>query len=391
MAPALFINQEDCCGCRACANVCPKDAISFCADKYGFLFPTIDEDKCIGCNKCVNSCDFAKTGEFGHYPLEGYAARHKESDVRRKSTSGGAFSALAEWVIQRKGIVYGCVFDKHFSPIHIGADTLEGISAMRGSKYAQSNIGFIYRDIGIKLSEGRCVLFTGTPCQVAALYSFLGKTDTSKLLTVDLICHGVPNAMVLTKYKDYLEKKYHSEIESFNFRSKYYGWTKPAVEVRFKNGQVDRKLTGRNVYYANFNDKNLQRLSCFHCKYSCESRVGDITIGDFWGFGKASLKMSYQEGLSCCLLNTCKAVDIFHSLNLDVEKVDPRIIIQGNYHLRKTSSKGKNWESVLNAVSRSGFGSLAIKYLFYKDIWKAYLNSIYLKIKKRLKNLPFFV
>ena len=101
MAPALFINQEDCCGCRACANVCPKDAISFCADKYGFLFPTIDEDKCIGCNKCVNSCDFAKTGEFGHYPLEGYAARHKESDVRRKSTSGGAFSALAEWVIQR--------------------------------------------------------------------------------------------------------------------------------------------------------------------------------------------------------------------------------------------------------------------------------------------------
>ena len=384
MIPVLFNNPEYCCGCRACANVCPKEAISFFGDKYGFLYPSIDENKCIGCKKCVNSCDFAKTGEFGHHPSEGYAARHKESDVRSKSTSGGAFSALAEWVIRRKGIVYGCVFDNHFSPVHIGTDSLEGVSAMRGSKYAQSDIGFIYRDIGIKLSEGRYVLFTGTPCQVAALYSYLGKDDTSKLLTADLICHGVPSAMALSKYKDFLEKKYHSEIESFKFRSKYYGWTKPAVEVRFKNGEIDRRLTGRNVYYANFNEGNLQRLSCFHCKYSCESRIGDITIGDFWGFGKANLKMSYQEGLSCCLLNTRKAVDIFNSLNLDVEKVDPELIIQGNYHLRQASSIGSNWESVVGAISRSGFGSLTIVFLFYKNIFKKDLKNCLLKMKKHI-------
>lgn len=407
MAPVLFQNPEDCCGCRVCANVCPKDAISLSCDKYGFLYPTIDEDKCIGCNLCVKSCDFAKIDRGGHLPLEGYAARHKESDVHSISTSGGVFSALAEWIIQRRGIVYGCVFDDDYSPIHIGVDSIEGVSAMRGSKYAQSDTGFVYRDVKMNLSEGRYVLFSGTPCQVAGLHSYLGKSDTSRLLTADLICHGVPSAMTLKRYKEYLEKKYHSKIVSLRFRSKYYGWTRPAVEVCFKNGRVDRQLTGRNVYYANFNNRNLQRPSCFRCKYSCGSRFGDITIGDFWGFEKAHLKMSYKEGLSCCLLNTHKAEELFGSLNLAVEKVDPSLIIQGNYHLRKPSTKGHDWEKVMNAVRRNGFGSPTIRFLFDKDICKGYLKKtilgikkvfrkwylkrVYFKIKKGLKDLCVFV
>lgn len=382
MIPKLYYNSENCCGCKACANACPKDAISFCSDEYGFQYPTIDEEKCIGCNKCVKTCDFQRKDEFGHYPLEGYATRHKDSDVYNNSTSGGVFTALAEWVIQRGGIVYGCVFDDNFIPIHIGVDTLEGISAMRGSKYAQSDIAFVYRDIKARLLEGKYVLFSGTPCQVAGLNSFLGKNDAERLLTADLICHGVPSALTLKKYLEYLEKKFHSKVDSFKFRSKFYGWTRPIVEISFKNEKVYRRDVGRNIFYSNFDKSNFQRPSCFHCKYACNSRCGDITIGDFWGFQKANLKMSIKGGLSCCLLNTPKAIECFKSLNIDVEKVDPSLIIQGNYHLRKPSPKGRDWETVMNSIKRNGFDDHTIRLLFYKRICMVYLNRIVSKLKK---------
>lgn len=380
--PILYHRQEDCCGCKACANVCPKDAISFVADDFGFQYPTINEDLCIGCQQCVNACDFHKEGGFGHRPLEGYAARHKDCNVYCNSTSGGAFTALAEWVIKRGGGVYGCVFDEHFCPIHIYVDTIEGLSAIRESKYAQSDVGFIYRDVKIKLSKGQYVLFTGTPCQVAGLYSYLGKRDVSKLLTADLICHGVPSTMTLKKYIDYLEKKYKSKVKRFQFRSKLFGWTNPVVRVGFENGKDRWWFPRKNIYYANFDRRNFQRLSCFHCKYSCDSRCGDITIGDFWGFQKANLEMSSKDGISCCLLNTPKIVELFNELNLDVEKVNPNIIIQGNYHLRKPSPKGKDWYLVMNAVKRNGFSSPIIWLIYYKDRFKTYLKSLVRRIKK---------
>lgn len=381
MVPVLYHHQKDCCGCKACANVCPKDAISFVADEYGFLYPTINEDKCIGCQKCVHTCEFQKEGEFGHQPIEGYAARHKESGIYNNSTSGGAFTAIAEWVIQRGGIVYGCVFDESNTPIHIGVDTLEGISAMRGSKYAQSDVGFIYRDVKAKLSEDKYILFTGTPCQVAGLYSYLGKQDVTKLLTADLICHGVPSAMTFKRYISYLEKKFHSKVKTFQFRSKQFGWTKPVVSVCFENGMNKWWYPRKNLYYANFDKRNFQRLSCFRCKYSCDSRCGDITIGDFWGFQKANLKMSYREGLSCCLLNTTKATEMFRDLNLDMEKVNYTLIIQGNYHLRKPSPKGRYWDPVMNTIKKKGFKSLTIWLVFYIIQVETFLGRKVRKIK----------
>ena len=382
MTPVLFKNREDCCGCKACANACPKDAISFIMDEYGFQYPTINEEKCIGCNKCVNTCDFQKNSDIGHYPLEGFAARYNDLDVLIQSNSGGAFTALAEWVINHKGIVYGCVFDEHFSPIHKAVESIEGLAAMRGSKYAQSEVGFVYRDVKSNLTRGRYVLFTGTPCQVAGLYSYLGNYNKDYLLTADLICHGVPNAEVFKKYTEYLEKKYHSNIEKFIFRGKLYGWTRPVVDVSFKNGVRKWWLTGRNIYYANFDKRNLQRLSCFRCKYACTSRCGDITIGDFWGFHKANIKMPYKEGLSCCLLNTSKAQEIFNSLNLQVEKVDSNYIIQGNFHLRKPSPKGRDWDIVMKSIKQNGFDSLTLWGLFYKNMCKDILKR---KVRKLLK------
>ena len=382
MIPVLYHRSEDCCGCKACANACPRDAISFVADEYGFFYPSINEDKCIGCQKCLKTCDFQKEGEFGNHVLEGYAARHKKSDIYSKSTSGGVFTALAEWVILRGGIVYGCVFDESYSPIHIGVDTLEGISSMRGSKYAQSDVGFVYREVKAKLVEDKYVLFTGTPCQVAGLYSYLGKSNVEKLLTADLICHGVPSAMTFKKYINYLEKKYRSKVERFQFRSKLISWIKPVVNVSFESGKSKWWFPSKNIYYTNFDRRNFQRLSCFRCKYSCDSRCGDITIGDFWGFQKANIQMSCKEGISCCLLNTPKATEIFRELNLNVEKVNPYYIIQGNYHLRKPSPKGKDWDLVMNAIKKNGFDSITIWLVFYKKSFKSYIKRNARKIKK---------
>ena len=375
MIPVLYHNQEDCCGCRACANICPMDAISFDADEYGFQYPVVNEDKCIGCEDCIKTCDFQKDDKWGHQPLEGYAARHKDREVYDNSTSGGVFTALAEWVIKRGGVVYGCVFDEHFIPVHVAVEKMEDLSAMRNSKYAQSDVGLVYRDVKAKLSENKYVLFTGTPCQVAALYSFIGNQDTEKLLTADLICHGVPSALTLQKYIGFLEKKYHSKVKRFLFRSKRFGWTDPVVDVTFENGESKWWYPRKNIYYYNYHKRNFQRLSCFSCKYSCDTRNGDVTIGDFWGFQKANIRMSFKEGISCCLINTPKMADIFCDLNLDMEKVDTNYIIQGNNRLRKPSHKGKDWDIVMNAVRKRGFYSLSIWLNFYKNTIKAFLHK----------------
>lgn len=386
MFPELYHTPEECCGCKACANACPKDAVSFEADEFGFQYPVVNEEKCIGCQKCIKTCDFKKEGEFGHHALEGYAARHKEKEIYYNSTSGGAFTALAEWVIKQGGVVYGCVFDDYFIPVHLAVDRIENLSAMRGSKYAQSDVGLVYRDVKAKLSEGKYVLFTGTPCQVAGLYSFLGKQDIGRLLTADLICHGVPSALTLQKYIGFLEKKYHSRIKRFLFRSKSFGWTNPIVNVSFENGKSKWWYPRKNIYYYNFENKNFQRPSCFRCKYSCASRCGDITIGDFWGYQRANLKMSFQEGLSCCLINTPKIAEIFSDLNLNLERVNINYIIQGNYHLRKPSNKGRDWDTVMGAVSRKGFNSLTIWLIFYKNSLKSFLKRKKRKMIKTIKN-----
>lgn len=378
MLPTLYHKKEDCCGCKACSNACPNDAISFLPDEYGFQYPVINSERCIGCEKCVKTCDFQKKEATGHTPIEGMAARHKEKAIYDNSTSGGVFTAIAEWIFAKGGLVYGCAYNSDMKPVHKVAENPEELVAMRGSKYVQSDTGYIYRDVKEKIKEGRYVLFTGTPCQVAGLYSFLGKTNTENLLTVDIVCHGVPSQEVFGKYIHFLEKKYRQKIIDFKFRDKRYEWERPVISVAFKEGGSKWWFSTTDVYYTNFNKGNLQRPSCFSCKYSCPSRCGDITIGDFWGYQKAMLKMSVKEGVSCCLLNTEKAIKIFANLNVNYEKVDSEIIVKGNKHLRTYSNKGKNWENVMNTIMLNGFDVLSSQ--FRKSHRKAFMKAIIKKL-----------
>ena len=379
--PILFNKCEDCCGCKACANACPQNAISFEADEYGFFYPVIDAQRCVGCNKCVSICDFQKNEMEGNTPLKGVAARHNEAAVYCNSTSGGVFTALARYVIERKGIVFGCIISDDMVPKHIAAESLEQVSGMRGSKYVQSDIGMVYRKVKDNLKAGRRVLFTGTPCQVAALNSFLGNTDKAQLLTVDIICHGVPSPGVFAKYIDFLSRKYGHKVIDLKFRNKRFEWERPVIKVSFDKGRDKWWFTTEDVYYENFNKGDLHRPSCFCCKYACGKRYGDVTIGDFWGYQKANLKMSKKEGISCCLLNSSKAVEIFKELPIHAEEVDINVIVQGNPRLREHGVKTKNWGPVMNSIRDKGFDDLAktFKRSHRKAILKAKIKRLFLK------------
>ena len=360
MKPLLYLKDEQCCNCKACANICPKNAIEFKIDKLGFEYPFVNESVCVECGQCVRVCVF-NSDKGGNVPIEGYAVRHKEFNICRRSSSGGMFTAIAEYIISKGGIVYGCAFNEHMTPYHIGVDTFEGLGKLRGSKYVQSDMGNTYRSIRGNLGKGKLVLFTGTPCQVAALYSFLGKMDTTNLFTVDLVCHGVPSVDAFKKYLSYLEKKFSRKITSFRFRDKKYEWERPSISVGFDN-KYKRWFANEDVYYENFRKSLLQRPSCFFCRYANEKRFGDFTIGDFWGYQKGNLSMSKKEGISCCLINTPKAKSIFEFLKINYEKVNTSIIIQGNTALRKCYSKSSDWEKLINEISENGFDRIAYEF-----------------------------
>lgn len=381
MSPLLYERPEDCCGCGACANACSQDAISFSTNKYGFLYPVIDEKKCIECGKCKKTCDFQKKNEIGQQPLKGFAAKHKDKSINLCSTSGGVFTALSEWVIDKGGVVYGCVLNDDIKAVHRSAEKVEQLSPMRGSKYVQSDTAFVYREIKERLKEGRYVLFTGTPCQVAALKAYLGTTNTEKLISVDIICHGVPNAMTLRKYADLLEKKYHRKIIQVHFRNKRFEWERPVISVDFQDGGEKWWFSTVDVYYHHFLNGNLQRPSCFNCKYACCQRTGDITVGDFWGYKKAGLKMQPNTGISCCLVNSPKGITIFNQLDIETEEVTPDTIIQGNAHLRRPAKKGKEWDTIMGIIQNDGFRQLAssFKKTHKKAFIKAYIKRIILK------------
>lgn len=368
--PILYNNKEDCCGCQACANICPKKAITFTDDEYGFSYPYIDSDKCIGCYHCVKTCDFQNpTGVKSNYPLKSYAATIKNNDILKQSSSGGVFSALAIATLENKGVVFGCILDDNSNPVHICVDNNDDLESMRGSKYVQSDVGYSYQEVKRRLQSGQKVLFSGTPCQVAALRSFLGDSVYDNLLTVDLICHGVPSALMFRQYIAYLENKYNGKIVKYRFRSKARGWGNFVQEVDVVIGNtVKKKYIGSNseFFMPNYRAGNLNRPSCYCCKYARPERVADFTMGDFWGYRKAkNLKLNPSKGLSVCLVNNEKAAGSFSEIirYLNIEPVVTEIIIQGNGQLRMPIKQSHDWNYYMNALREGQINRVADNYV----------------------------
>lgn len=298
-----ILNATLCSGCGVCNNICPTSAISMEKNKDGFLYPHINKDKCVLCGLCSDRCPVLNPVYNNDKNPECHAIWAKD-DIRMQAASGGVFSAFANVILKRGGVIAGAAYNDDLSVSLITADDVSGLERIRSSKYMQANPEHVYKDIKKALDSHREVLFGGCPCQVAGLYSYLGK-KYDKLYTMDLICHGIPSDKVFKKYID--DEYGRDNVESIDFRAKeFYGWTS-SITIKLKNGEIARKSSDTDSFYRAFLPCMSLRKSCSSCKFSCLPRQGDITIGDFWGISHYKKELNDKKGCSVILINMQRA------------------------------------------------------------------------------------
>lgn len=302
-----------CTGCMSCVQSCPVKAISKIKDDEGFYIIKIDETKCIGCNKCIDYCHVNKSKEIVlRTPRSLYACYSKSPTVRSNSSSGGVFSELAKKILERGGAVFGATFDHEFVVKHIGIKSEEELDKIRGSKYVQSDASNTFSEVKECLEQNIVVLFSGTPCQAAALRHYIGFNPN--LYIVDVVCHGMSSPKFFHDYKEALIKEY-GPIESFSFRNKITGWKEYSICVKFKEGDEYTKKRLEEPYTKAFLEEYINKPVCHRCQYARCERVGDITLADFWGFQTQSEKINDDDkGISACIINSLKGENLFNSI-----------------------------------------------------------------------------
>lgn len=318
------LDKKDCSGCTACVGACPKQCISMEADNEGFFYPVIDKAVCINCGLCERICPF----EYPQYDNTDnpkvYATYLKEEGQRILSTSGGIFYAIAKWVIEQRGIVYGAAFDDNFKLKHFGVDSMEELYLLRGSKYLQSYLGNVFADIKDYLKSGRWVYFVGVGCQVAGLKAFLRK-DYDTLITSDLVCHGVPSQQMFDWHLDYLRYKEKGRIISYSFRDcEGWGGCETYKYVSQTRGKGIKRLYSYSLspYLYSFMYAFNYRYSCYDCKFARIPRQGDVTLADYWGAKKIFPELDVSKGVSLVLVNTSRGKCVWNQIKASVYFVE---------------------------------------------------------------------
>lgn len=325
----MTVDFEKCTGCGACVQSCPKQCISWTEGEFRFKYPQIDKDICVNCGICEKVCPIDKVLQTPT-TQKAYAAVHKDYQVLAKSTSGGAFTAIADAVFAQDGIVYGVAMMDNMQVKHIRTSNKEEFAVLRSSKYLQSDTGNTYQMVEQDLKEGKTVLYSGTPCQIDGLRHFLGK-PYERLYTVDIVCHGVGSQAYFDKYLDFARKRY-GNIKTLRFRSKeYVGWSCGGVVVVTGSSDCLKKIPYRdfdNYYYAYFLSGDIYRKSCYSCKYANMKRVGDFSLGDYWGVEKLHLPLNTFNGCSLLVVNSDKATKFLskiETMNIKETRVDEAI------------------------------------------------------------------
>lgn len=365
-APILVDKKEYCCGCGACKAACKINAITMKRDEYGFEYPVIDENKCVGCKKCMNICAYQNSNNRSKTACA-FAAVSKNTDIMH-SASGGVFASVATEFINNGGIVAGCSLesnDGRLEPKHITVDNFYDLHKLLGSKYVHSDTSEIFEKIKSLLNDNKNILFSGTPCQVDALYSYLGKRYDN-LYTIDLICHGVPGKKMFSDYISMLSNKY-GIIKEFIFRDKKRGLTFVSRALCENNGKEKYKYIqyGESSYYSNFLRCNIYRECCYSCKYADEKRSGDITIGDFWGiknqhpelFDGNHNEFDSDKGISCILQNTEQGKRLIehYGKGLSMYPSSFEKIAKENKQLSEPSVPKGNREEIMNIYKLKGY------------------------------------
>lgn len=347
-------NPADCCGCEACRQACPKTCISMWRDSEGFRYPVVDSQQCIDCGKCEHVCPVINQAAQSE-PQKVYAAKNADEDVRQRSSSGGIFHLLAKQTIDAGGVVFGARFADDWSVVHDYSETLDGLSRFMGSKYLQSEIGDTFAQAATFLKDGRRVLYSGTPCQIAGLRRFLGR-DYPQLLCIDIVCHGVPSPAVWQQYLELLretgknteeQRNMTSVITDVEFRRKYPSWKKYGFAARIatsspmpssvaniqagKNSVTDIvEPFFENTFMQGFLANIYLRPSCYACPAKGGKSGADITLGDFWGIESIAPDFDDDRGTSLVLVNTDRGAEALKSVDAVLQQHTYAEALQGN-------------------------------------------------------------
>lgn len=361
-------NSDDCVGCGACVNRCPNSCISMIRDSEGFEYPIVDKKRCMGCNSCIEVCPINVRKELCAIEDIVYGAKSKNDAIRGKSSSGGIFPLIAQNIIDKNGVVVGAGFDSNYYVKHYIINKNNDLNKLIGSKYMQSHIGKIFLYIEEFLEQGRWVMFSGTPCQVAGLKSFLGK-QYDKLICVDFICHGVPSETVWDAYLDYLSVK-KENIQAVSFRNKVTGWKNYSITIKCKNNISISRIWNEDLYMRGFVNDLYLRKSCYNCKFKGNYAVSDITLGDFWGLNIMDSGFDDDLGTTIIRLRSDKGKKVFNEIVdlIDIKKFPYKEAIKYNPSAEHSSSCLKNrqlfyqnWkkeklDKVINKIIQGGIG-----------------------------------
>lgn len=309
--------KQDCCGCMACAQKCPAHCIRMETDAEGFWYPHVDPQRCLQCGACAQVCPLLALQPSADSVPSAYAAKSCQDELRVRSSSGGAFGTLAQEILDKGGIVYGAAFDGEFSLRHIEIQKKADLPLLWGSKYLQSRTDDAYGQVKAHLDGGKTVLFSGTACQIAGLNGFLGRAYPN-LITVDVLCHGVPSPGVWKRYLSYRAAEAGSEPVSVNFRSKHDGWRNFSLEIQFSNGTVFRQSMREELYMQLFLENLTLRPSCHQCAFKTWKRPSDLTIGDFWGVENFLPKMDDDQGVSLIFVHTEKGQALLDAVQYEL-------------------------------------------------------------------------
>ncbi len=379
-----IIKKEECCGCYACYSVCPNNSITMKDDNEGFIYPKVNKNTCIDCRLCEKVCPVLnqnKTPDYKTY--KAFAAKNKNTNIRKESSSGGIFSLLAEETLKRGGIIFGAVYNKNWDVIHTYTEQKENIKLFRGSKYVQSRINESYRITKEFLIKGKEVLFTGTPCQINGLKLFLRK-DYPNLYTVDFICHGVPSPKVYNLYiNEILEKKGYTKknLSSINFRDKTKGWKKYSFLLKLKDGNLIRILNNKDLFLKAFSRNLFLRPSCHNCPSKALKSTADITIADYWGIEFENPKFYDKNGVSLVITGTEKGINKLNQLDYTGLQTSFKNLLN-NGSLMRSAIKHPNRNLFFNTLKNTKQNNISKIIYKYTKLTKKERMSIYLNHQK---------
>lgn len=376
-----------CTGCGACEQVCPRSAIQYKPDEEGFPTPYIDSEKCVECGLCEKVCPAVNPPEK-HPVKAAYAVQMLDREALKDSTSGGLFTVFSREVFKRNGVVYGCVWDEQYNAVIRKAENEEELKPMRGSKYVWSYAADTFPEIKEYLQNGRVVLFTGLPCQVAGLKNYLQK-DYENLYLLDFFCGGSPSPMAFQAYLKTITKRVPLEKLNFKFRDKEKFGVGVHISYEGKRERIHQSYV-RNPYFFSYHTKVFHRPPCYHCQYRYEQRVEDLTMGDYWGVGKFHTEFDVRGGVSALLVNTDKGALLLDAvkdqLQISETKIED-IAVGNNLTLgagKKTFCAPKFRADFFAAIHAKGWKAAERKYLYDKVRLKLWLKT---KVPERVKRI----